>query len=267
MTKLPFAKMGFPEMYEEALVRPLFQPWAALLLDDVGLTDGDRVLDVACGTGIVARLAKERLGAAGKVVGIDLNPQMIGVARRITGRIDWREGDATALPLRDKEQFDVVVCQQGLQFIRDKPAAVRQMRVALDTGGRLAVSTWCSDEDSPVLRELRRIAERHTGPISDTRHSFGEAGPLEALLRDAGFHHIQSKTLSRTIRFEDGSVFVRLNAMALVGMSTASTAMSAEEREQVVAAIASDSAALVRAHTDASGFAYEIAATVATARA
>ncbi|HUF65984.1 MAG TPA: methyltransferase domain-containing protein, partial [Gemmatimonadaceae bacterium] len=74
---LPFAQQSFPEMYEQALVGPLFRPWAAPLLDDVGLAAGDSVLDIACGTGIVARLAKERLGETGKVVGVDLSPAMI----------------------------------------------------------------------------------------------------------------------------------------------------------------------------------------------
>src|SRR3970040_751140 len=95
------------------------------------------------------------------------------------------------------------------------------MHRALAARGRLAVSTWRPDEEIPLLRELHRVAERHLGPIVDRRHSFGETGLLEALLRDACFREVRSKTLSRTIRFSDGSVFVRLNAMALVGMSAA----------------------------------------------
>jgi hypothetical protein len=76
------------------------------------------------------------------------------------------------------------------------------MRRALAAGGRLAVSTWRPDEEVPLCEELRHVAERHVGPISDRRHSLGDPG--EALLRDAGFHDVWSKTLSRTIRFEDG---------------------------------------------------------------
>jgi hypothetical protein len=76
-------------------------------------------------------------------------------------------------------------------------------------------------DEFPVLLELRRVAERHVGAITDRRHSLGEVGPLESLLRDAGFRGVRSKTVSRTISFADGSVFVRLNAMALIGMSAA----------------------------------------------
>jgi ubiquinone/menaquinone biosynthesis C-methylase UbiE len=266
MMTLPFAQLSFPETYEQALVGPLFRPWAELILDDVELAAGDRVLDVACGTGIVARIAKERLGESGRVVGIDLSPPMLAVARRVAPRIDWREGDASALPLHDDEQFDVVVCQQGLQFFPDRPAAAREMRRALAAGGRLAVSTWRPDEELPLLRELRRVAERHLGPIIDRRHSFGEAGPLETLLRDAGFLDVRSKTVSRTIRFNEATVFVRLNAMALVGMSAASREIDDEERERIVATIARDSAEVALPHTDETGFAFELSTNVATAR-
>jgi SAM-dependent methyltransferase len=263
---LPFARLSFPEMYEQSLVGPLFRPWAGPLLDDVGLAPGDRLLDVACGTGIVARLAKERGGERGMVVGVDVSPAMLAVASRVTPGVDWREGDAGALPLRDGEQFDVVVCQQGLQFFPDKPAAVRQMRRALAPGGRLAVSTWRPDDEFPVLRELRRIAERHVGAISDRRHSLGEAGPVEALLRDAGFGDVRSTSVARTIRFSDGEIFVGLNAMAMVGMSAGAREMSDDDREATVTAIVRDSAGVVRENTRENGFEYEIGTNVVTAR-
>ena len=262
---LPFAQLSFPEMYEQELVGPLFRPWVEPMLEEVKLVASDRVLDVACGTGVVARLAKERVSETGKVVGVDLSPAMLAVARRMAPDIDWREGDASALPLREDERFDVVVCQQGLQFFADRLAAVRQMRGALGESGRVAMSTWRPDEEYPLLRELRRVAEQRLGAIVDRRHSLGEAGPLETLLREAGFRDVRSKTLSRTIRFKDGSVFVRLNAMALVGMSAASKEMSDEERGRTVAAITRDSADVVLPYTDKMGLAFELGTNVATA--
>lgn len=264
---LPFAQMSFPEIYEKALVGPLFRPWAELVLDDIALAAGDRLLDIACGTGIVARVARERLGKAAKIVGVDLSPPMLAAARRVAADIDWREGDAGALPLQDDEQFDVVICQQGFQFFPDRQAAAHQMRRALAPSGRLAVSTWRSDDELPMLRELRRVAERHVGPIIDRRHSFGDAAPLETLLRDCGFSDVRSKTVSRTIRFDDGPAFVRLNAMALVGMSARSKDMSEAEREQVMAAIARDSTDVLRPYTDEAGLAFELSTNVVTARA
>jgi ubiquinone/menaquinone biosynthesis C-methylase UbiE len=262
-----FAQASFPEIYERALVGPLFQPWVQSLLEDVGLAAGDRVLDIACGTGIVARLAKERLGATGTVVGVDLNPEMLAVAGRMAPAIDWRQGDAGALPLRGREQFDVVLCQQGFQFFRDRTAAARQMHGALVKGGRLGVSTWRPDEEFPLLRELRNVAERHLGPIADRRHSLGDPRPLEAVLRETGFDDVRSKHSSRTIRFADGSVFVRLNAMALISMSAAPGTADDAERARLVAAITRDSEELVRRHTDDAGFACEIGTNVVLASA
>jgi SAM-dependent methyltransferase len=262
-----FSQTSFPELYEEALVGPLFQPWVEPLLADVQLGSGDRVLDIACGTGIVARLARDHLGSSGTVVGVDTNPQMLAVARRVAPTIDWREGDTAALPLREAERFHVVVCQQGFQFFHDQAGAAREMHRALVEGGRLGVSTWRPDDEFPVLRRLRSIAERHLGPISDRRHSLGDPGPVEAALRAGGFQDVRSKRASRTIRFSDGSTFVRLNAMALVSMGEASNTLGDEERRRLVAAIARDSAELVRRHTDETGFVFELGTNVTLARA
>lgn len=256
----------FPEMYERWLVDPLFRPWAEITLEGLELSPGDRVLDIACGTGIVARVAKERLGDAGYIVGIDISSDMLAVARAVAPRIDWREGNASALPLRDGEQFDVVVCQQGTQFFPDKPTAAAQMRRALVKGGRLAVATWRSDDEIPFFRELRRVAERHLGAIDDQRYSFGDAAALEALLRDAGFHDVRSRTISRTIRFTDGAPFLRLNTMALVGMSAAGKAMADEERKRIVEEIVSESARALQQYSDGSGLAFELSTNLATAR-
>lgn len=257
---------SFPEMYERHLVGPLFRPWAEMTVEEMKLSPGDRVLDIACGTGIVARLAKERLGDDAYVVGVDLSPDMLAVARTVAPGIHWREGSASALPLRDEERFDAVVCQQGLQFFADKAAAAAQMRRALVPGGKLAVATWRSDDEIPFFRELRRVAERHLGGIADQRYSFGDAGPLETLLRDAGFHEVRSRIVSCTIRFRDGASFVRMNSMAFVGMSAAAKAMDDGERKRVLEAIARESEPVLRSYSDAAGLAFELSTNLATAR-
>ncbi|MGH6924438.1 MAG: class I SAM-dependent methyltransferase [Propylenella sp.] len=261
------SQASFPEMYERWLAAPLFRPWAELTLDEVGLSSGDRILDVACGTGIAARVAKERLGETGYVVGIDVSPDMLTVARSVAPSIDWREGNANDLPLRDGEAFDVVVCQQGLQFFPEKPAAVAKMRAALASDGRLVVATWRSDDEIPFFLELRRVAERRLGAIIDQRYSFGDAELLEALLRNAGFHEVRSKVVSRIIRFDDGLPFLRLNAMALVGMSAVGKGMDGEERKRMVEELVSDSSAALPDYLDGSGLAFQLSTNLATARA
>jgi SAM-dependent methyltransferase len=191
---------------------------------------------------------------------------MLAVARRVCPGIDWREGDASALPVSNGEQFDAVSCQQGFQFFVDKPAVVRQMRNVLADGGRLVVSTWRSDEELPLIRALRTVSERHVGPVVDQRHSLGQPGPLEVLLRDAGFADVRSRVAAHTARFADPTVFLHFNARALVAMSKGAQEMRDEHREQLIAAIVSDSAEVVSPYTDQAGLVFELRTNVVTAR-
>jgi ubiquinone/menaquinone biosynthesis C-methylase UbiE len=136
-----------PESYEHHMVPTFFKPWAEELLTRATLQRGERILDVACGTGIVARLAAEQVGSSGYVMGVDLNAGMLEVARAQTptsgATVEWREGDANALPCADTT-FDVVFCQQGFQFFPEKAVALREMHRVLVPGGRLALSVWRS---------------------------------------------------------------------------------------------------------------------------
>lgn len=256
---------SFPEMYERWLVGPLFRPWAELTLDELKLSPGDSLLDIACGTGIVARVAKERAGDSARVVGIDVSPDMLAVARAVAPNIDWREGNASSLPLAEGERFNVVVCQQGLQFFADQAQALAEMRRALAEHGRLAVATWRSDDEIPFFRDLREVAERHLGPITDQRYSFGDAVLLEELLRDAGFENVAVKRVSRTIRFKDGDPFLRLNTMAFVGMSSAGKTMGEEERKRVMDAIIEESVPVSEQYSDGPELAFELTTNLAIA--
>ena len=257
-------QQSFPELYERWLVGPLFRPFAEIIVLDLNASPGESVLDVACGTGIVARVAKERVGERGRVVGIDISADMLFVARKVAPKIEFREGSASLLPLQDGEIFEVVVCHQGFQFFADKAAAMAQMRRALKKGGKLAVATWRSDQECPFLHDLRRVAEHHLGPIADQRYNFDEAA-LEAFVRDAGFNNIGVKTTSRSIHFDDGEQFVRLNSMAFVGMSAAGKAMDEQQRREAVDAIVTDSAAVLKSHSKGSAVDFELRTNVATA--
>jgi ubiquinone/menaquinone biosynthesis C-methylase UbiE len=103
------------EAYEKLLVPALFAQWAPLMVDIARITDGQRVLDVACGTGVATRAAADRVGATGSVVGLDLNPAMLEVAAATRSDIEWRQGDAAHLPFGN-EEFDAVLCQSALFF-------------------------------------------------------------------------------------------------------------------------------------------------------
>jgi ubiquinone/menaquinone biosynthesis C-methylase UbiE len=261
-----FAATTFTETYERALVGPLFRPFAEQLVARIALNHGDSVIDVACGTGIVARVARERLGPDARIVGVDVAPAMLAVARAVDQTIDWRQGNATALPVGASERFTVLTCHQGLQFMPDKPAAISEMRRVLAPGGRVAIATWPSLEDVPGMVELNAVVERHVGPIVDLRHSFGDAGALRHLLVEAGFSDIHVGTLAHDVQFADGALFARLNAMAALGMSDKGKAMSEPERGELAERIAGESRSVIDKATKNGMFVLPLTAIVATAR-
>lgn len=263
----PATPTRFPELYERHLVGPLFRPWAERLLERVPLAAGARVLDVACGTGIAARLARERVGERGRVVGVDRNAAMLAVARSIEPAIDWREGDAAALPLADDERFDAVLCHQGVQFFPDRAAAARAMHAALAPDGWLAVGVWRSLGENGLFHDLARAAEPFVGPVRDGRHGFTDADALARLLTDAGFADVRVEAMTLETRFEtDGAELVRLNANALLGMSEAGKAMADAERAAMAARIAEASLPELERYRDGGAIAFRTSANVATAR-
>ena len=265
MTLPAVSQQSFAEIYDTRVVPPIFVPWVEMILDRIRPRPGERLLDIACGTGVVARRACARLGGVGQIVGVDISDEMLAVARAAEPRVAWRRGDATALPLGAGEVFDMVICHQGLQFFPDRARGAAEMRRALAAGGRLAVAVWGPDTDAPLLHELRQAAEARLGPIMDRRHSFGDIAELAALMRSAGFHQVEAQKLSQPVRFEDGAEFVRLNARALVGMSPAWTAIDAADRDQVMGAILADSARVLAAHGGAAGLSWNMPSNIVTA--
>ncbi len=121
-------------VYEEFFVPALFQEWAYRVADAVPLRPGDRVLDVACGTGVLARAVAARVSPGGSVAGLDMNPGMLTVAGRVAPAIAWRQGAAESLPYADAS-FDAVVSQFGLMFFADRQTALREMMRVLAPGG------------------------------------------------------------------------------------------------------------------------------------
>lgn len=258
---------NFPEMYERHLVGPLFRPWAEELLERAALAPSDRVLDVACGTGIVARLAKARLGPASTVVGVDVSAPMIAVASEQDRTVDWRVGDAAALPVGDSERFDVVLCQQGMQFFTDREAAAREMRRVLAPRGRALVSTWRPIEENPFYFDMQRVAERYVGPFEDQRHSFGDGAALGKLLEAAGFSGVQVTTVARIQTFDDPAAFLRMNTMAIVGMSGAAADQSGHDRARLTDIIARESEPVLARYVAAGKLSFAATTNVAVGHA
>src|SRR5690606_33009557 len=137
------------EAFETHFVPALFAEWAPRVADAAGLQTGHRVLDVACGTGVLAREAARRVGPQGFVWGLDLDDGMLTVAGRRAPEIEWRQGTAESLPYADRS-FDAVVSQFGLMFFPDRTKALREMQRVLRPGGRIGVAVWDSLENTPA---------------------------------------------------------------------------------------------------------------------
>lgn len=190
---------------------------------------------------------------------------MLAVARTVDPTIDWREGNAMSMPVSAAERFTVVTCHQGLQFMPDKAAVLREMRRVLEPGGRVAIGTWASLEDLPGMAALNAVAERHTGPIVDSRHSFGDPASLTTLLVDGGFDDVSVATVTHDVQFADGALFARLNAMAVIGMSDKGKSMSDAERAELTGRIAADSEDVIAKATKRGVFALPLSTIIATA--
>ena len=157
---------GSAKAYERYLVPLFFAPGAQFLIELAALKGGEQVLDVACGTGIVARTVAQRVGNHGTVIGLDLNEDMLEVAHttssNIQSHIEWRKGDVKEIPFQDSS-FNVVFCQQGLQFFPDKLAALPEIQRVLKVNCRFALSAMRPIKHNPSYAILAEALERHVG--------------------------------------------------------------------------------------------------------
>jgi SAM-dependent methyltransferase len=242
------------EIYERYLVPAIFAPWAPELVEAAGVRPGQRVLDVACGTGAVTRLLADRVGQTGRVVGLDLNAGMLATARAaVTNtRIEWLEGNAMHMALPDAA-FDAVVCQQGLQFFPDKAAALKEMRRVLTPGGKLALAVWRSVEQAPGFRVLEEVLARRIGPEKAALPPFslGDGQAICVLVRTAGFHEVRIRAAVKLTRFPSIEVFVR----SVIGGAPTMIGALAEQGPGALDAFVAEVAAATHTYVDDEGWA------------
>jgi ubiquinone/menaquinone biosynthesis C-methylase UbiE len=203
----------------------------------VNLQPGERVLDVACGTGVLTRLAAETVGVNGQVVGLDINADTLAMARTIpvgstsAAPIDWREGSASVLPF-DTGSFDVVFCELGLMFFPDRAAALQEMSRVLAPDGRVAIMVWGSILNSPGQKAIKEAWASHFGAdraeLFKWQHSLGDAETMLSLLNEAGFRSACAEAVMGLMRFP--------SAEDLVHSYGAMTRVQADEkmREQII---------------------------------
>jgi ubiquinone/menaquinone biosynthesis C-methylase UbiE len=190
--------------YQRFFVPTIGGPVAEDLVELARLQPGERVLDVGCGTGVVTRLAREKIGGTGAVTGLDVNPGMLAVARSKTPSdlpIEWCEASAESMPLPDGV-FDVVLCQMSLQFIPNKLAALREMRRVLDAGGRALVTV--PGPKPPLFAAMTDGLASHIGreaaSFGDLVFSLHDADELKELMRGAGFQEVEVQAKPKTLR-------------------------------------------------------------------
>ena len=192
------------EVYEEMFVPALFQQWGPVVAGAARIGRGDNVLDVGCGTGVLACAALDRVGPQGTVAGVDPNPDMLSVARRKSTRIEWREGRAESLPFPDGS-FDAVVSQFGFMFFDDRPAALREMVRVLRADGRMAVAVCDTLDHSPGYAALADLLQRLFGDrVADAFRApfvLGDPGRLLSICAAAGIEDAEVMRHDGTVRF------------------------------------------------------------------
>jgi ubiquinone/menaquinone biosynthesis C-methylase UbiE len=229
-----------PENYEKYFVPAIGAPLATDLVDLAAPTSGERVLDLACGTGVVARLAARRVGPDGTVTGIDINPGMLAVARAASPEagIQWHEASADQLPCTD-ESIDVVLCSLGAPFFPDRPAALRDARRVLVPGGRLALNA--PGPIPPIFAILEEAIARHAGPSAArfirTVFSLDDAAAIREALSTAGFSDVDTTPTTRTLHLPTPREFlwqyVHSTPLAAAAASMDSEQRAALERDVV----------------------------------
>lgn len=200
------------DVYEEFFVPALFQEWAAPVAEAAAVAPGQTVLDVACGTGVLAREALKRVRPGGSVVGLDRNEGMLAVARREAPSVEWRLGEAQSLPFADG-RFDAVVSQFGLMFFDDRVMALKEMWRVLRPGGRLAVAVWDALDRTPGYAAMTALLQRLFGDrIADALRApyvLGDEGVLRSLFAEAGMADAHVRTEDGTARFPSIEAWVR----------------------------------------------------------
>jgi ubiquinone/menaquinone biosynthesis C-methylase UbiE len=254
------------ELYERYVVRYILGPWAPSLVDSARVTMGERVLDVACGTGVVARMAAQRVGPTGRIVAIDLNPGMIAVAQSLPGPvgapIEWLARSALDLRLEDAS-FDVVLCQQGLQFFPDKAQALREMRRVLGPGGRLALSVW--NNIGLYNSAVGEALVRFVGDEAAARFCASRQAPtreeLERLAKEAGFSEVAVRIDRIDLHLPSLDQFT-LQHLAATPIAPVVAAAAPETRAKVGASVAKQ----LQRYADGNGVTYPEETHVLTAQ-
>jgi ubiquinone/menaquinone biosynthesis C-methylase UbiE len=235
------------ENYEQISARYILGPWAQVLVSASELKSGEKILDLACGTGIVSRAAAEQLGVSGHITGLDTNPGMLKVAQKIGIKgscpIEWVEGSACDIPLEDGT-FDAVLCQQGLQYFPDQAKAISECYRVLRTGGRACFNIWAAA--GPYNEALARAIAMHIGDKEARQYrqsrDVPDAASLRQLFEDAGFSNVDVSVKEMLVWLPEIKKFA-ISHLDGSPISSALNALSEEAQGNLARDVAADIAA------------------------
>lgn len=204
------AQVAAAKAYQALFVPALFGQWAPKLADAAELVAGQSVLDVACGTGVLAREAQLRVGPGGYVAALDPSPGMLTVAKELSPSVDWQRGAAESMPFSDAS-FDVVASQFGLMFM-DRDEAIREMLRVLKPSGRLVVAVWDAVNNIPAYAAevalVARLAGEDAADALRAPFVLGDRALLARVFDDAGAHSVAIDTITGVARFPSIRVMV-----------------------------------------------------------
>ena len=259
------------EAYERFIVQNMFVPWTADLIQRASPQPGERVLDLACGTGIVTRSVAPIVGRERTVTGLDISPGMLEVARSLTpsggAKVEWREGSGTELPFED-DSFDLVLCQQGLQFFPDHSVGLREMKRVLAAGGRAVVSLWRNLDAQPVMKAFDAVVSRHIAQDAfGPPFSLGDSETISRLANEAGFSDVDIQQADLTIHVSNPDEFAPMMLRGATAVLPEFAAKSPVECEQLFDEMKADISDVVKPFVQQGTLVMDTTANVLIARA
>lgn len=190
------------KIYEKFYLPAYFEEWPPRIIEAARIQRGHHVVDVACGTGVLALAVLERVGPEGFTVGVDNNEGMLNVAIGKAQEIEWKHAAAEALPF-DDDSFDSVVSQFGLMYFENKQGALKEMMRVLRPGGNLAVAVWDKLENCPGLAAENQVWQRLFGDeaADNVPYNIGDKQVLQMLFSGADISGAEIQTYEGTARF------------------------------------------------------------------
>jgi ubiquinone/menaquinone biosynthesis C-methylase UbiE len=241
-------------VYSDYLVPAMFAPLCELLLERARPKPDSRALDVACGTGVVTRRLAALIGPAGRIAGLDLSPGMIEVAKSIPtkgpAKIEWHIGSGLDLPFAAAE-FDLVTCQQGLQFFPDRAKGLDEMHRVLAPGGRIALAIWGPMERAPLHRAVEHAVQKRIGvSMYGTPFSLSDRNELRSLVTGARFAVEVFDTIELRCRYTQPERWIEFNVQGAAAAIPSVAALSPAERDALARGLDEDLQPIVDSYVE-----------------